>query len=164
MSVAPDPAAVPWYIRHRMRALLLWAGGAFGFGLIVFTIVVVVFVNKVKASEPYALALAEVRQSPEVRQALGQPLEPRWLAFGLIDADAGYSELTFTVDGPTGRGTVRAVAEHGLQGDWRLVYLSVATFADAGVEVVELITEKPPTGPDLPEPTPEAKERYGVDD
>ena len=165
-AATPTPStepAQPWYVRNRMRSLLLMFLGVMVFGAIVFTIVLLIFVSKVKSSEPYAMALDQVRQNPELQQRLGRPIEPQWRAAGVIDDADGYAELTFRVEGPNGHATIRAVAEHGDAQAWRLVWLQTAVFSQFGVEVIDIIDEKPPAGPPMPEPTEAAKERYGIE-
>lgn len=74
--------------------------------------------------------------------------------------------MTFIVKGPHGNGTVQATAERPpapTDEPWTFTWLTVATFSDFGVQVVKLVEAKPPTGRVLPEPTPEAKEKYGID-
>lgn len=147
-----------------MRALLLLIAGFIVFGITVATTVYLVTVNQLKKTEPYRLAVERVAQHPAVQAQLGRPIEPTFAAAGQVNQDTGYAELTLRIAGPTGKGTVRAIAEHDPHGkSWELVFLDVATFSDFGVQVVEIINEKPPTGPDLPEPTEEAKKRYGVE-
>ena len=148
-----------------MRALLLLIAGFLVFGLTVGTTVYVITVNKLKKTEPYRIALEQVVESQQVQRLLGRPVEAAWLAAGQVNDAKGYTELTLRVKGPTGEGTVRAIAERTPETadePWELVFLDVACYSDFGVEVIELIAEKPPQGPDLPEPTEEAKERYGV--
>ncbi len=164
-----------------MRALLLLVGGFLLLGGVVFTVVYVSTVNRLKATSVYQRAVAAVAEDPRVQMQLGRPIEPRWIAAGLVDEAAGYSEMTFRITGPNGNGTVRAVAERagadpadgaadnasgsgsGGGGGWDFVFMDVACYSDFGVEVVTLVDEKPPTGPDLPEPTEEAKREYGVE-
>ena len=163
-----EPAAIrtPWYIEHRMRALLLMLGAFLLFGAIVFTTVYVLTVNKLKTTVPYQMALQQVVDHHAVRSHRGQPGEATWLAAGQVNDDTGYTDMTFRIVGPTGKGTVRAIAERdpgNTASEWQLVFLDVATFSEFGVQTVEIVNDKPPTGVQLPEPTPEAKERFGIE-
>ena len=163
-SASAGPAS-PWYVRHRMRALLATLGGFLLFGGVVFTVVYVVTVNRLKDSGPYRMVLERVAGDPTVQRQLGRPVEAGWLAAGQVNDATGYTEMTFRIVGPAGRGTVRATLERPpapTSSDWETVYLAVGCYTDFGVEVVKLVEEKPPAGQRLPEPTPEAKERYGV--
>ena len=164
--ISADPSDGPWYVRHRMRALLATLGGFLLFGAVVFTVVYVTTVNRLKNSEPYRIAVQRVAEDPAVQRQLGRPVETAWLAAGQVNDATGYTEMTFRVTGPAGRGTVRAVLERPpspTSEAWELVFLTVGCYTDSGVEVVKLIEDKPPAGRQLPEPTPEAKEKYGVE-
>ena len=162
-AAAPN---LPWYAVHRMRALLLLLGGFLGFGTAVAVVVFVVTVNKLKTTVPYEMAVARVVDNPGVQTLLGRPVEATWRAAGQVNEQTGYTEMTFRVAGPTGHGTARAVLRRDAENPedpWRIVFLDVGCFSDFGVETVEIVTDEPPTGPDLPEPTPEAKEKWGAD-
>ncbi|MEM6757527.1 MAG: cytochrome c oxidase assembly factor Coa1 family protein [Planctomycetota bacterium] len=173
MNDTPNPPAakVPWYVAHPMRSLLLTVLGVVAFGLLVFSVVALATMGRLKQSDPYRLALATAAGHPSVQSALGRPVEAGFFAAGLVDEAEAEAELTMRLRGPAGIGTVRAIAERfdpattpatPARGGWRLVFLDVATFSDFGTQVVDIVNERPPTGVDLPEPTPEAKEKYGV--
>lgn len=150
-----------------MRALGLTFLGFLAFGAVVFTAVYVTTVNRLKQTEPYRLAVAAATGHHAVRSHLGQPVEPSWRAAGLVNETTGQAELTLRLVGPTGKGTVRAIAARdpaAAESAWELVFLDVATFSDFGVQVVEIVDDQPPTGVEMPVPTDEAKERYGVED
>ena len=164
--VTETPPNTPWYIEHRMRALLLLIAGFLAFGLAVASIVYVVTVSGLKKTVPFQMAVEQVAQHHAVISHLGQPVEPTWLAAGQVQEDTGYAEFTFRIAGPNGKGTVRGTAKRNPQqadSAWQLMFLDVATFSDFGVQTVEIINLEPPTGQQLPEPTPEAKEKYGVE-
>lgn len=166
MDAQPTPAKQPWYVEHRMRALFAIMGGFLLFGATVLTVVYVVTVTKLKKSEPYRIVVERVVSDELVQRQLGRPVAPTWLAAGQVNDDTGYTELTLRIAGPTGNGTVRAKLRCDAaveNSPWKIVYLDVACFSDFGVEMVEIIDDEPLTGPDLPEPTPEAKEKYGVE-
>lgn len=159
------PADTPWYVRHKMRALLLtFLATTLFFGSILVT-VFVLFVVNTRKSAPFQLAFEAVRDSKQVQRELGRPIELGWLALGSSNNDAGYAEFTFRVKGPTGAAGVRAIAERDITdaaSPWVLVFLDVGTKSDFGSTIITLIEDKPPTGPDMPEPTPEAIEKYGI--
>lgn len=162
----PQPQKMPWYVEHRMRALLLLIGAFLVFGTTVFTIVYVTTVNKLKTTEPYKIVVERVAENRGVQNLLGRPVEPTWLAAGQVNEKTGYTEMTLRIAGPTGTGTVRAKLRRDADvsdSAWALVFLDVACYSDFGVETIAIVENEPPTGPDMPEPTPEAKEKYGVD-
>ncbi len=177
-ATAPaDPR--PWYARHRLRALMLTAAAFLALGAVAGSTVFVLTVNRVKRSEPYRVALERVQQAVELQREIGAPIRAGWLATGLTQvagsADAPFerAEYAFRVRGPEGKAGVRAVLERPVvdtdggavgQGPWTLVFLDVGTHSRAGGTVVTIVNDKPPVaGADLPEPTPEAKQRYGIE-
>ncbi|MEL7089609.1 MAG: cytochrome c oxidase assembly factor Coa1 family protein [Planctomycetota bacterium] len=162
----PLSSKTPWYIEHRMRALLLLIGAFLVFGATVFSIVYVTTVNKLKTTEPYRIAVERVAEDRRVQNLLGRPVEPTWLAAGQVNDQTGYTEMTFRIAGPTGKGTVRAKLRRepgAADAAWGLVFLDVACFSDFGVETVAIVESEPPVGPELPEPTEEAKDKYRVE-
>ncbi|MEM7626600.1 MAG: cytochrome c oxidase assembly factor Coa1 family protein [Planctomycetota bacterium] len=162
----PPETSPPWYVEHRMRALLALIGGFLLFGATVFTIVFVTTVNRLKTTVPYEVTAERVVEHPGVQNLLGRPVAPTWRAAGQVNEDTGYTEMTFRIAGPTGKGTVRAKLRRDVgvaDSPWEIVFLDVACFSDFGVEVVSIVEDEPPTGPELPEPTPEAREKYGVE-
>ena len=139
-------------------------------------------VNHVKQAEPYRIALERVQQAVELKREIGGPIEAGWLATGSTQlagpADAPFErgEYFFRVYGPEGRAGARAVLERPVApgaaksdtpvatGPWTLVFLDVGTHDRAGGTVVTLVDDKPPVvGAGLPEPTDEAKAKYGVE-
>ncbi len=182
MTLVSSPAnptlesTVPWYVRHRMRALLLTFAGFLVFGAIMGATAFVMTVNRVKRDPGYAVALARVQESVELQREIGSPIEAGWLATGSSQvagpADTPFErgEYAFRVHGPEGKAGVRAIAERpvvaegAVSGDWTLVFLDVGTKSRYGGIVITVVNDKPPVvGADLPEPTPEAKEKYGVE-
>ncbi len=58
--------------------------------------------GKIKASPPYAQALALARKDPRVAGVLGAPVEPGWYVLGsvkLINTDAGHADLSIPLQG-----------------------------------------------------------------
>jgi len=182
MNPAPPPTTSdprPWYVRHRLRSLMLTFGAFLLLGAISAGTAFVLTVNRTKQAEPYRAALERVQQAVELQREIGAPIEAGWLATGSTQvagpADAPFErgEYAFRVRGPEGKAGVRAVLERPVidgadgpegAGAWTIVFLDVGTHDRAGGTVVTLVDTKPPVvGADLPEPTPEAKERYGIE-
>ena len=83
--------------------------------------------GKLRWSEPYQAALAQVQKEPLVIAQLGQPVGQVWLPpSGSLDGDSAH--LTFKVGGPRGRAGVQVDARM-IAGKWGLRMLTV-TFAD----------------------------------
>lgn len=178
--VYADPR--PWYVRHRLRSLMLTFAAFLVLGAVAASTAFYMTVNRVKQAQPYQVALARVQQAVELQREIGAPIEAGWLATGSTQiagpADAPFErgEFAFRVHGPEGKAGVRAVLERPVaadvggsgepvgQGAWTVVFLDVGTHDRAGGTVVTLVNDKPPVvGADLPEPTAEAKARYGVE-
>ena len=179
LGIDAAAAGGPWYLRHRLRALLLifvvWAL----FCSTVFLAVAGYLIQRTRQSEPFALALERVRADTEMREALGTPIEAGWLTLGSVDEDRGYAEFTMRVSGPLAKAGLRVVAERpppdpgggagsgGVGsggGGWEIVFLDAGVRNEYGGRVITLVNDKPPTGRALPEPTEEAKRKYGVED
>src|SRR5687768_5497297 len=65
-----------------------------------------------RSSGGYQQALARVQADCEVRELLGTPVEPGWFVSGTTSTTGptGRSELSFSVKGARGRGTVYLIA------------------------------------------------------
>lgn len=96
----------------------------------------------VKSSELYTEALAQVQASPEVKEALGSPIEggmPRSASFHMDDT-SGDAEAEIPIAGPKGSGTLYAVAERtGTK--WKFTTLEVTI--EATGETIDLLQLKP---------------------
>lgn len=80
-----------------------------------------------KSSEPYAQALAAVQEDPQVREAIGEPIEDAtWFPTGEINFvnDQGEARFDFDVKGPKGRAHVRTESRM-IDGVWSMVELIV---------------------------------------
>jgi hypothetical protein len=102
--------------------------GVFGVGL--FT--------AMRSSQPYIDALEAVRTSPEVRAALGEPIEPGYFVTGNISLknDDGVASLSFDVNGPRGTATV-SVDGNKLDGVW--TYTRIDARLASNNELIELL-------------------------
>jgi hypothetical protein len=81
--------------------------------------------GKLKSTEPYKLALAQVQKDPQVIAQLGEPVrDAEFLPSGSVHGDT--SNVMFRVAGPKGRASVRAEARR-IAGKWGLTALDVIT-------------------------------------
>lgn len=81
--------------------------------------------GKLKFTEPYRMALAQVQASPEVAAQLGRPIrDVEFLPSGSIHGEK--ANLMFRISGPKGRASVRAEARR-IGGSWGLSLLEVTT-------------------------------------
>jgi len=96
----------------------------------------------VKSSELYMEALAQVQASPEVKEALGSPIEggiARSASFH-VDGASGDAEAKIPIAGPKGRGTLHAVAEK-IGTKWKFTTLEVTIEATGAT--INLLPEEP---------------------
>lgn len=74
----------------------------------------------------YQEGLARARSSSEVRQALGEPIEPGWFVSGSVNGTigSGSAELSIPVSGPSGQGSLEVVARES-GGKWSFSSLTL---------------------------------------
>jgi hypothetical protein len=84
------------------------------------TLILTVAFGAIKSSAPFTESWAAVRQHPEARQLLGDPMEPGFFITGSIHVSgaAGDADISYSVSGPKGSGTVCVVAEKAA-GQWQ---------------------------------------------
>jgi hypothetical protein len=88
--------------------------------LVLSVCLLVAIVAGIKSSEAYKLGVAKVEASPEASQFLGKPISAG-IPMGSFSASGstGTAELSFSVDGPKGKGTVYLEARKKL-GLWQI--------------------------------------------
>ena len=71
-----------------------------------------VVLNILKDSEPYQGALAQARQSEQVIEVLGEPIEPGWWLTGSSETNgsSGFADFAFPISGPKNSGKLYVVA------------------------------------------------------
>ncbi|MBM7113983.1 cytochrome c oxidase assembly factor Coa1 family protein [Archangium primigenium] len=116
----------------------------------------------------YTEAVQRAKQSPEVREALGEPLETSMLGGQMKISsvnDEGSANLRIPLKGPKGEGTmsVRALKQDGT---WRFTLMRVDVFGIPAIDLLddaadtprdERLEQAPAARPNLPqvEPIPE---------
>jgi hypothetical protein len=87
-------------------------------GGFVVLIVAIVF-GAIKSSAPYTDSLAVVQRHPQAHELLGAPIEPGFFVTGSIHVSdsSGDADISYSVSGPKGEGTVYVVAEKKA-GEW----------------------------------------------
>ncbi|MFW5683184.1 MAG: hypothetical protein ACOC1G_09290, partial [Phycisphaeraceae bacterium] len=139
-----DASRMTWFRRNRRWFIPVALGVPLAALSLGFAITAGVVMHQLKQTQPFRLALAEVRASGEVAQWTGRPMEPGWIVQGSIEEQSGattdpaseepgqpaadaVANLMFTVEGPDGGAGVRVYATR--QDDrWTLQYI------DAGVK------------------------------
>ncbi|QQE10108.1 hypothetical protein JD969_11340 [Planctomycetota bacterium] len=95
----------------------------------------------VKSSPVYVSGWEQVRESAEVKKALGQPIDEGFWAQGQMEGLGAV--YVFNVKGPNGTATVQHTAERASEqsSDWQTVKLQVFTQTDLGNETITLVGE-----------------------
>ncbi|MEQ8786929.1 MAG: cytochrome c oxidase assembly factor Coa1 family protein [Pirellulaceae bacterium] len=120
-----QPIKKTWWMRNWKWAvptfgILLPVLGCGGF---VAGLVALVF-GMIKSTDVYTDSLAAVQASPQVRAAIGEPIEPSFLVGGNVNLEgsSGHADIVYHVSGPDGGATVYAVADKSA-GQWRFTTL-----------------------------------------
>ena len=99
--------------------------------------------RSIKASEPFQMALENIRDDAEVVKQLGEPLEPTGQASGEVRTEtdngkslSGNANFYFDITGPKGTANVACQGKM-IDGKWGLSTLTV-TFADGSRHSVEV--------------------------
>ncbi len=110
------------------------------FGGCIAGIFAVVF-GAIKSSTPYTESLVAVRENPIVQQELGLPIEPGFMVTGNlnISGKTGHADLSYTVSGSKGSGTVYLVADR-MAGEWEFTTLQLTLDKDG--ERIDLLAEE----------------------
>jgi hypothetical protein len=139
---ASDPSR-PWWVRHRMRALLATMLIPVGVGIVAFLITWLTVQGGLKQHPAYAEALALVQGSTDVTDAIGTDLRPGFKVTGVADDTAGTAEMTFSVTGDRGDAGVRvyALADADETDGWTVTFLDVGLRPDAGAERVVVLRD-----------------------
>jgi len=88
-----------------------------------------------KSSDPFRDSLAAAQASPDVQEALGEPIEAGFLVQGRLNVDSAskLADLNYPVTGPKGSGTVYVSGEADAGGPW--VYEEMRVRIDGGPEI-----------------------------
>jgi hypothetical protein len=95
-----------------------WKWGLIGCGLVTLIIVIIVVAaitfafSVIKSTYVYKDAVRRAESNPEVRAALGTPIESGLLVSGNVHSsnDTGTAELNIPISGPKDKGTLRLTA------------------------------------------------------
>ena len=99
----------------------------------------------------YTEAVARARQSPAVREALGEPLETSWNGQQMdvkTSGDEGSARLTIPLKGPRGSGLLRVLALKK-EGTWRFQTLRVDVADREPIDLLDTPADEP-SGSDEP--------------
>ena len=132
-----SPAPKNWWSRNWkwvipagcLGALVLCVGS-------VVALVAVIF-GMIKSSDAYTESVAKARSSSEVKNLLGEPIEPGFWLTGKIQVSgpAGNADLAVPLSGPKGTATLYVVATK-VAGKWE--YSTVEVAPDGGGARIDL--------------------------
>jgi hypothetical protein len=141
--VHPEPIKKSWLERNPLwkiplgclTLLVLLAA----FGIILMTAITSSF----RQSDVYKQAIAKATANPQVRERIGEPIQPDWLISGEmnVSGNSGKANLIIPISGPRGRGRIHTVAQKS-DGVWRFTYLQVE-LADQSASI-DLLSIQPP--------------------
>jgi len=103
-----------------------------------------VLMGGMKSTDAYREALTRAQASPEVREALGEPVKAGWFVQGKVNVSgpSGDADLSVPLSGPKGKGTLYITAKKQA-GRWEYEILEVAV--DGRQERIKLLTPTSPT-------------------
>lgn len=86
--------------------------------------IVMLAMSMMKSSDAYDQAMNAARGHPELRQALGEPIEDGYFPQGniSIEGSSGKADLTIPLSGPKGEARLYVIAEKQA-GQWRFLTL-----------------------------------------
>lgn len=130
------PYRKPWVQRHWILTLLLSLGALFAVCLAVGAWMTYSVMDSMRYTPPFIEAMERARASPEVKAALGEPLEDRFIVGGVEPKDHGVAKLFIFVQGPKGKGDVQIEGIRE-QGAWR--YSVMRVNLDANKTSIDLL-------------------------
>lgn len=105
-------------------------------------------------------AVTQAKQSPEVRQALGEPIEPGMMLQGSIHTsnDQGSASFTVPLKGPKAEGTLEVDAyKRGEGDDWTFTTLRVEVPGRPPIDLLGGAPTPPPDTVPFPDSLPEVE-------
>ena len=95
-------------------------------------------VARTRTTEPYRTSVDLARKSPQVRQALGEPITVGWLPQGAVNnSDGGEAQLNIPLRGPKAGATIRV---NGKKRDGVWTYWAIRVDTEQG-EHIDLLEE-----------------------
>ncbi|MGO1000632.1 cytochrome c oxidase assembly factor Coa1 family protein [Lysobacter sp. CA196] len=118
------PYRKPWVQRHWILTLLLALGVLFSLSIAIGAWMMYSVMDSMRYTPPFIEAMERARANPEVKAALGEPLEGRFVLGAVEPKDQGVAKLFVFVHGPKGKGEVQVEGVNE-QGTWRYSLMRV---------------------------------------
>ncbi|ALN64906.1 hypothetical protein GLA29479_4060 [Lysobacter antibioticus] len=123
-SLPAAPYRKPWVQRHWILTLLLALGVLFTLSVAIGAWMTYSVMDSMRYTPPFIEAMERARANPQVKAALGEPLEDRFVLGAVEPKDQGVAKLFIFVQGPKGKGDVQIEAVNE-QGAWRYEVMRV---------------------------------------
>ena len=125
----PQPSAFPPVKKRRIWPWIVIPVGCLSVLLVCcggFAMLSVGVMSALKSSDPYRIGLERVKANEEVKEALGEPVNPSFVVQGNINLknNDGEADISFPVSGPKGAGQVH-VQGTKTNGVWRYDEISI---------------------------------------
>jgi len=148
-----------WVVPTGCLGLLL-SCGCFG------ALIVGAVTQSLRGSGAAVEAVTLAKQSPEVREALGEPIEQGMMISGSIQSsnDQGSADVAIPLEGPKAKGTLRMEA-YKVGDEWRFTTLQVEVPDRPTIDLLGGSPEPPANTvpfPDLPEVEPLPEDEPGT--
>lgn len=129
-----------WMARNCLWLVPVGCLGLLALAAIFIGGILTVTMGGIKSTDAYREALVRARANPEVREALGEPIEPGWFVQGKVNVSgpAGDADLSIPLSGPKGKGTLYLSARKE-SGQWEYKTLEVAV--DGRTERINLLAD-----------------------
>ncbi len=136
----PEPSAYPPVKQKRIWPWVVIPVGCFSVILLCcggFTLLGVGLLGAMKSSEPYRIGLERAKSNPEVKEALGEPIDASFIVQGsiVLNNDDGNVDITFPISGSKGAGQVH-VQGTKTNGVWTYEEMSITL--DNGPTYIDL--------------------------
>ena len=141
----PEPVKRSWIERHPLWKIPLGCLTLlfliFGFGFVLM----IVILSSFRHSDVYKQAMTMAAENQQVRDQIGEPIEPGWLISGQLNVNgsSGNADLSIPISGPRGKGNIRAVARKR-DGVWTFSWLQVSVTGHS--DCINLLSAQPPPG------------------
>jgi hypothetical protein len=122
--------------RERLKTVGV-AVGIVILGVFVCMVIGFLFVSRVRTTEPYKHSVDLALQSPEVLQALGEPVTAGWLPQGTVaERDGGEADLYIQLRGSDTNATIRVSGKY-IDGAWKYWAIRVDTDQGEHIDLLE---------------------------
>jgi hypothetical protein len=123
--IHPQPLTRSWIERHPLWKIPLGLLTLVFLMCTIGAVTIVIISSSFRASDVYKQALSRAAGNLQVREQIGEPIQPGWFIFGELkySGTGGHANFMIPISGPRGRARIQVVAYKS--GTWRFTYLQV---------------------------------------